>query len=149
MGYQLLHVFWDSECGADPQNNPNGRVKRLADINTDTQIGGGRFTHNDPTYTLINIHGPTAAWMFGLMAALAVLAVAVWFLYRRRQRRMKRIVARHRKARWDAIGYHKNECNKIDHTRECDCRKEGYSPRRASNGGDIEDYGYRRDPIEM
>ena len=145
MGYQLFNVFWNSACGADPSNDPNGRVKRLADVNT--HIGGG--TWNDPTYTLINIHGPTAAWMFGLMAVLAALAVVVWYLYRRRQRNLKRIVARHRKARWDAIGYHKNECSKIDHTRECDCRKEGYFPRRASNGGDIEEYGYRRDPIEM
>lgn len=151
MGYRFFHVFWNSVCNDVSLNDLNRRVKRLADINTDTQVGGGRFTENDPTYTLINIHGPTAAWMFGLMVALAVLAAVVWFLYRRRQRKMKRIVARHRKARWDAIGYHKNECNKVDHTRECDCRRDGYLPRQAPNGGDMEDFGYRRDrePIEM
>ena len=44
MGYQLFNVFWNSACGADPSNDPNGRVKRLADVNT--HIGGG--TWNDP-----------------------------------------------------------------------------------------------------
>ena len=147
MVFQLLHVFWTNDCDGSLGPDP-ARVKRLADINTDTQVGGGRINEGD-TYTLINIHGPTAAWMLGGMAALAVLAVAVWFLYRRRQRKMKRIVMRHRQARWEAIGYHKSECNKIDHTKECDCRKDAYHPRRASNGGDIVEPGYKGYPIDL
>lgn len=142
MVFQLLHIFWSCDC--DEVSGPV-RVKRLADINTDTQVGGGRITQNDPTYTLINIHGPTAAWTVGGIAFLAVIAAIIWYMYHRRQRKLKRVVARHRQARWNAIGYHKTECNKIDHTKECDCKPaHGRYEGRTSEVAECEDQGYRR-----
>ena len=153
MGYQLFNIFWES-CDTPGKE----RIKRLADINTDTKIGGGHYTNNDPTYTLINIHGPTAGWMVGAFVILALIAALFLFLYNRRQKKLKAIVARHRALHWDAIGmtsskslsttphysptagYHKNECNKIDHTKACDCKPtHGNCVRRASNGGDVEE----------
>ena len=140
------HLAWACNCEESPVLT---RAKRFADINTDTQVGGGRITENDPTYTLINIHGPTAGWTLGGVLILTVIAALLWFLHRRRQQKLKRVVARHRAAKWDAIGYHKNECQKIDHTRLCDCKPvHGHRNRRASNGGDIEDEsGCRRSCI--
>ena len=144
MVFQLFRVFWDSECNDAPGQT---RVKRLADINTDTKIGGGHFTQNDPTYTLINIHGPTAAWTIGLTVVLAVIAGIIWYWHYRRQKKLKRAVTRHRLARWSAIGYHKTECNKIDHTKECDCKPAPGRFDRANEAEDMEDPCYRRPHI--
>ena len=141
MGFQLFHVFWNADCDSPGP----ARVKRLADINTETHVGGGQYTQNDPTYTLINIHGPTATLTLGLVAVFAVIAALLFFLHRRRQKRLKGVVARHRAAKWDAIGYHKNECSKIDHAKPCDCKPtRGHYHRRASNGGDLEEPDHRR-----
>ena len=109
---KLINFFWSCET------EDLTRVKRLADIST--QIGGGRI--NDSSYSIINIHGPTAGWMCGGFTVLLIIAAFLWIMHRRRQRKLKKIVAGHRRARWNAVGYHKNECNKIDHTKQCDCK---------------------------
>ena len=88
----LANVFWS--CGED--FNANTRVKRLADINTDTQIGGGKFTQDN--YTLINIHGPTAIWACALFVILVIIGIVLRVMWTRRRKKMKRVVHRHKAA---------------------------------------------------
>ena len=112
----LANVFWS--CGGDFKANT--RVKRLADINTDMQIGGGKFTQDN--YTLINIHGPTAIWACALFAILVILGIVLRVMWTRRRKKMKRVVHRHRAAA--LRGYHRPDCMKLDSARECNCKKE-------------------------
>ena len=53
-----------------------------------------------------------------------MLAALLRIMYRRhRKGRLMKIVAmRRRRARWNTLGYHKNECSKIDHSKRCDCK---------------------------
>ena len=125
---KLINFFWSCE------SEDLTRVKRLADIST--QIGGGRI--NDSSYSIINIHGPTAGWMCGGFVVLLIIAAFLWVMHRRRQKKLKKIVAGHRRARWNAVGYHKNECNKIDHAKQCDCKPN------TRDADDAEDPTYRK-----
>ena len=136
MTYTVANVFW--QCGEETEKV---RVKRLADINTDTQIGGGKFEENDPTYTLINIHGPTAIWACVLFGLLAIAAVGLRVLYMRRHRKMKRQVNRHRAIAWQASGYHRADCSKIDNERECNCKPERGYPGQRCPAHDDEEVG--------
>ena len=137
--WQLVNLFWTCDNpGLFCEDNPGrGRVRRLADINTDTQIGGGRYTENDPTYTLINIHGPTAIWaciIFGLLLA-AALALRIWYV--RRHNKMKGRINRHR-AIAISSAYHRADCSISDHERECNCKTHGRAPRPAHFDDDAE-----------
>ena len=121
--WKFANVFWDAGC----TDTGNRREKRLADINTDTQIGGGKFTENDPTYTLINIHGPTAIWACVIFGLLFLLAIGLRIMYIKRHKKMKRQVNRHR-AIVMASSYHRADCTKIDPERDCNCKAEQGQP---------------------
>ena len=80
-----------------------------------------------PTYTLINIHGPTAIWACVIFGLLFLLAIGLRIMYIKRHKKMKRQVNRHR-AIVMASSYHRADCTKIDPERDCNCKAEQGQP---------------------
>ena len=105
-------------------------MKESKDIKN-AQIGGGKITEEENTYTLINIHGPTAIWACILVGIAIVVAVGLRVLYLKRHRKMKSQINHHRALAWQANGYHRADCSKLDIDRECNCKPErGYAGHR-------------------
>ena len=107
--------------------NVNTGVNTRWGKTTNTNTDNSESTTNTD-FHLIELHWPTAGMGLGLTVAGAIVILVAYIWYQRRQRRMKRHIYHQRALTWEAMEWHRANCNKVETTRECNCKKTGEQP---------------------
>ena len=110
----------------------------MAGLGINTQVGDNvDESQNESVFHILEFHMPTLGVSFSIALAIGLLALAVWYYLRRRSKNAKKKVERREALTWESQNWHRQECDRVDLSKECTC------PRRYERPPPTESPGYK------